>query len=81
MEQHLFTLSAMDGADGADQGTTTTCPVSRLAVVDVSRIETERAVIAVATARDGRANERFAVSTREPLAAVCHSPLATQHLG
>jgi hypothetical protein len=76
VEQYLFAFAAIEDADRSHQGTTTTCAVARLSVVDVPGVETERTVVAVTATGHGRADERFAMAALERLATVCHPLLA-----
>jgi hypothetical protein len=67
MHEHLLAISPHQDAGRFHQRVAIALAVARMAVVDMARVQTVRAVVPVASTRDRRANELLAVPALECL--------------
>lgn len=67
VQKHLLAITAGEDADRLHQGVALAAPVAGHGVVDVPRVEAVRAMVAMAPARQRRADELLAVAALERL--------------
>lgn len=73
MDQHLLPVPAIEHANRFHERQALTLPVARVAIIDVPGVETERAVVAVASAPEWSPNHRLALLASERPVACLHT--------